>query len=774
MPIRQIFWAGSTGRDIHLVRGDTSRDLTTTGLAVVEVMPTGADRGVLARPYLTAHPEVQIEFRPLFRAQNRGTTWEGLGIVVDKTTGVVSFLPGAVPVPTRSNFLIECVATRNDAGPSPPPGAPAPIAPALITRALIRVHVHPGVRRIWMTPNGMTVRRLTAAGQDKTNSRFTVRAEFTDDVVGDVTLNHNVAYAPVGNVAADGLLTIQASDAVGAAIPITATWRGQTDTKTMTVGRPWEAEPTPPKVDLVDGRPDAWDGTINPERVPNVLIFGDGFADVDLPAFETIANKLVHDLKVEPLTRPYDRLATSMNFWRVVVSDASRPRGISVRCEVSTSVDAGTTVALPLPPALPPPPAPGAWTVSNLIYVAGLPIPADNAKVVSAERNDLRDEWALTLRAEPTDPPLNVTDAIIADWKALHTRTFIDEIDGFPGMALGTPPEAGIVLDPPLLELHPDRGGDRAILPFYRILRARNNVALSTAPGTDQLGNVWAEDRAGFDFDSRSLVVAFAGVKGGRAQRLAAVASVDAAPGVAAVQGRVGHIAVSIEGGRHPIPVMAIAGRRAVSLAINQPIQNTVSPAVWHTIAHEMGHSFGLGDEYVNLPGSYTAPETSVDQWGNLTTVGAVSTGPGGALRAQSIKWNWHRVRKAAVLTAAPTPTPTGGNHQLTLANAGGHQFAVGDRVFLRQRRLRQVIGRVLPIGGPPPTSGRAADQRAADDRRAPRRQREQRPGQRRARRASGDLRQGQRPLYSGPRSGRAGDILQSGGAEGGEVHRRQ
>ena len=46
----------------------------------------------------------------------------------------------------------------------------------------------------------------------------------------------------------------------------------------------------------------------------------------------SITNKIVHDLKTDPLTRPFDLLAKSMNYWRVAVP--SPGRGISVRCEV--------------------------------------------------------------------------------------------------------------------------------------------------------------------------------------------------------------------------------------------------------------------------------------------------------------------------------------------------------------------------------------------------------------------------------------------------------
>jgi hypothetical protein len=669
MPIRSISYSGSGGNDIHLVWGDTSRNLTTASLAVTEVRADGTDNNIFAAAYLAAHaanPDVKLEFRPVFKAQDRGATFEGLNIAVNKLTGAVSFTSVTPPARTRSNFTLECFVTQNTGG----------INPAVIPPALIRVHVHPRVRRIWMTPDTLVVRRLTPTGPNDLKSRFTVRAEFTDDTVGDITELHTVIYMPVENVVpggnAAGRLKIGAGNAVGATITITATWKTLSTTAHMTVAAPWSIEPVVPEAELVDGHPDTWAGTINPERVPNVLIFGDGFTGADMPALEKIANKVVHDLKKDPMTRPYDRLATSMNFWRVAVPAPAR--GASVRCEVFTFDQGGVTFAKPVLPGLPPV-AGKPWTVTTLIYMAGLPTPADGAKTVAA----LRAEWVDTLRAVPA---IDAADPVIEEWKTLSTRTFIDEIDGFPAMALGSPPRAAESSVTPLLSLHPDRGGDIGVKPFYQVLRAKNGVAVSGPPATSQLGNVWAEARDAFNFDNRSLVVVIAGIKAGRAQRMSAEPA---------------HIALSIAGGNHPMPVTAIAGRRAVAFNFVGPMQDTVDAGVWRTIAHELGHSFGLGDEYVDLPGTYTAPETSTDTDANLTTLPAITVG--GAISAPAIKWAWHRARKAAVLSGALTAS--GSNQQVPLLDTGGLQFAVGDLVFLRQRQWKKIIGRAPVTSGP-------------------------------------------------------------------------
>jgi hypothetical protein len=155
------------------------------------------------------------------------------------------------------------------------------------------------------------------------------------------------------------------------------------------VAQPWASEPALPKAAVVVGG--GWPGTIRPEVVPNILILGDGFLAAD-PLFERFTNSLVQHMKTNRLMRPFDVLATSMNFWRVFLPAATR--GISVRSEVYTFAHAGGTGAQPIEgPVKPPTTDP--WTVQHLLYVAGLPLPVDAAKSAA----DLRTEWAATVPA---------------------------------------------------------------------------------------------------------------------------------------------------------------------------------------------------------------------------------------------------------------------------------------------------------------------------------------------------------------------------------------
>ncbi|MEP6689807.1 MAG: M64 family metallopeptidase, partial [Gemmatimonadaceae bacterium] len=410
----------------------------------------------------------------------------------------------------------------------------------------------------------------------------------------------------------------------------------------------------------------------------------------DVGKLEPICNLIAHHLKTDALTRPYDRLAGSMNFWRVAVPAPAR--GASVRCEVYTWESGLHSWAKGVPPALPPV-LDEPWQVTHLLYAAGLPVLADAA----VSEVDLHTRWSATMR----DPPAEVASAaplpakwaqLVTEWKQLATRTFIDEVDGFPAMALGEPPSAAGLSPVPMLRLHPYRGSALSLTMFFPQLRASNNVALDGPPATNALGNVWREIRPNFHFDSQSLVVMIAGIKGGRGQRFGTQNLPLVPP----------HIAMSLDSGNYSMPVRAVAGRRAFTFDFFEAVPDSVSIDTWRTMAHELGHSFGLEDEYVDLPGPFTRPESDLDDSGNVTTDASVRLG--GAISANAIKWNWLRARTAAFV-GGPL-APAGAAFLVPVLRAAAFQFAVGDPVFLRKRAWREVINRAPVTSAPLQVAG--------------------------------------------------------------------
>ena len=398
-----------------------------------------------------------------------------------------------------------------------------------------------------------------------------------------------------------------------------------------------------------------WPGTLKPELAPNVLFLSDGFPQAAKESFENITNSFVQFMKSDAMMRPFDLLATSMNFWRAFIP---APFGISVRSEVYTRAVNGRTVAKPLPH--PKPPVAGEkWDVTNMVYAIGLPVPADRAKALDT----LKGEWTTLL--DP-DPAPNVTDSLIREWQALSARTFIDEVDAFPGMSYGMPPAAnrpfGTLLGP-----HEDRGGVAGLKLLYPRLESDNEVKLD---GGRAVGHVWAAIDPGFHFDNTDLVVLVSSVPGGRAAN------------------GIGYIGISTRSANIDLPVSAVAGRNAFTLdAI--PIPNRATTDSSRAMTHELAHSFGLGDEYAEHRQRFQAQNDPLSKYGNLTT--QLNAQNAGVLAGDEIKWNWHRIAKAAVIDGpdpaqSPITEPSSGVFKIPLRLGEGLQFKQGDTVILRLR----------------------------------------------------------------------------------------
>ena len=647
MAIRRLFWDFGTDRDIHLLRGTTSRPLTDTGLRVVDENGDQPSAG----NYLLTTPQDSIDFRPQFkRTSPLGSDHENadIGIRVDRKTGAVTATPS--PSRTKNNFVMEIQGKNHDNSVS--------------NVETIRVHVHDSVTEAWLTPDSLTVRPallpVTANGESL-NFRFGVRARFDTGVVGDLTLNHGVQWASAGpsgpnnNVdVATGRLQLVAGDGPTATPPtVTATLPASlggatTPAATVRIRQPWESEPDRPQAHIVVGS--AWPGTLQPDRVPNVLFVPDGFRKEDEELFKGIVDKVVHHLKTDRLTRPFDLLSTSMNFWRVFWPASTL--GISVRSEVFTFPDEGRTWAAAVP-IIARPPDTGKWYLAHLIYAVGLPVPADAGRSVT----EIKNEWDAVLNVGSW--PSNLA-GLIGDWKQVANRTFIEELDEFPGMSYGRPPAANSD-DNTWLDLHAERAsGLRA---FCRPLEASNGVTTETG---NRLGDVWVtNDFKLYDFDNTDLIVLMSCLNGGRALN------------------SFGYMAMSRGADGYRIAVKRVGNRWHLDLK-SPPDEITTDRC--RTAAHELGHSFGLGDEYVNFDGQFPDSDKDLEWYGNLQSE-ASARGANGKISGAEIKWSWHRIRKAAVIAGAIHADPAGAGHFIVPLEAKqALQFKKGDVAKLRVR----------------------------------------------------------------------------------------
>lgn len=660
MPIDQAFFMGSG--DIHLVRGQTSERLDRR--LVFGLVPEGTKRG---DEYIPANQDVSLEFKPLFKGTRNGDLLEGHGLKVNVKTGQIEVQKTA-PATVKSNFIIEAVAKNLPDGPT--------------FTEIIRVHIHPSAVRIWLTPDQLVIRPAEATRPETTSSRFTVRAEFSDGVVGDITREHGVTWSPSSNVTSGsfgGSLIIASGNKPGDDITIRAkapvAWGNLSAKATLHIEKAWSAETNPPNAEIIPGG--GWPGIQRPENVPNILLFGDGFSKDDKISFENITNSFVQHLKSSHFTSPYNHLATSMNFWRAFIPASAT--GISVQSEVFTFTVDGKVFARTLPVARKPNDA-SLWTIENLLYVFGLPMPKDRLK----SEQDLRDEWKQLVDPNVLDPAtftdwarivtptpdeVDLYNDMIAQWKTMGSRSFIDEIDSFPGMTYGDPPAA-------------ERAGDNFSL------GVRNSFSLAeaffpfliAADGTKldhdkPLGLLWAKTDPSFKFDNTSLVVYLSAVPGGRANSM---------------------IAMSLGSGNIDLPVIAVPGRNSFKLgAFDLPQE--APPDACRTLAHELAHNFGLGDEYTEFSRRYDAQDEPLSGAANLQTEKNAQN-PVGQFSGDEIKWNWHRISKAAVIMPnktdpdKPPITESSGQFEIPLRLGHGLQFVKGDRVLLRVRKWNEPI----------------------------------------------------------------------------------
>ena len=662
MPIDNAFFMDEN--DLHLIRGQKSEPLDKN--LVFSVVPDGAEE---AAKYLAKqNPDVSLEFKPLFKGVKNGNLYEGHGIHVNVKTGKIEVDKNAAPT-VKSNFIIEAIAKNLPDGPT--------------FTAVIRVQIHPSVVRLWLTPNRLVVRPEAKDRPETTSLRFTVRAEFADGVVGDITRNHGVTWSPSDNVTDGrfgGSLIITSGNKPGDDITIKAkaptTWGNLSATATMHIEKAWSGDPTMPKVEIIPGG--GWPGILRPENVPNILFLGDGFTAGDRPAFESITNSFVAHLKSSHFTTPYNYLATSMNFWRAFVPASAT--GISVLSEVFTFTVDGQTVAQTLPIARRPSDA-SLWTIENLLYVVGLPMPSDVAK----SEQDLRDEWKRLVDPQNIDPsaltdwarivaPTSPDEAemykdMITQWKSMGNRSFIDEIDSFPGMTYGDVPAANRV-DNYLLDVRSSFRLEEAFFPF---LEATNGTKLD---GDKPLGTLWAKTDPSFKFDSTSLVIYLSAISGGRANA---------------------KIAMSMGTGSVSLPVTVTPERNALKLRAFT-IPQEASPDACRTLAHELAHNFGLGDEYTEFVKRYAFQDEPLNGSANLQTEKGAKDAIGQFFSGDEIKWNWHRIYKAAVILpnksdpAKPAITENAGTFEISLQLGHGMQFSKGDRVLIRLRTWNEPL----------------------------------------------------------------------------------
>lgn len=683
-------------QDIHLVRGPAGEfsddlndkvyvqrlDLTWSPLGSYQSEPGGND--------------IAVSFQPTFNAAESATEWSKYGIHIKKSTGQIRVEKAPAPDPSPNNFLVEVVVTKNDGGP----------APATIVPGYVRVYVHQSVTSIWVTPQLLSVRRAEPKGPDRQTTFYqpTVRAEFDDRVVGDVTLSKSISVTPA-NWFVGTWVSIPPSAAETVApfeytVTTSANWGTRSAKGRIEILSQWANDPNPPLVEFIDGNPKLLDGTVKPEKIPNVLFVACGWSDQDAQGFKDITDDIVRSMRTQPMFQPFGFLTTSMGYWRVMLS--GQDAGVSVRTEVHQFHSEGFLYAQNIAAAQRPSDDVSKWEHWDLQYVVGLPIHDDLLLIKDTETghnissadtlrarpinvldfSQLIAHWKLLVRANPAQNLDLLDPTTLLDWASLADRTFIDEVNNFPALEVGADPAASAI-SPNDLGMHERRQSSDVIDQFFARLSAapvgNNPPIVLGAPGpNNNIGRLWSTDPAtnpDFTFDQRRFIFFIGNTIIGRAN--------------APARGMIGRVTLGNMRGMDLYfrgqPVTRDPNRNALLQDLPSPSRALVLDDTWRTFGHELAHSFGVGDEYVEFPKDYTDPESSLDGFANCTLAGTVLDPNTGAVRFDQIKWNWHRIHRSSVVLG-PINKIDVDRFTVPIAPTSVPWFSIGDPVLLRKR----------------------------------------------------------------------------------------
>lgn len=660
MALQGLFWPNIARRDIHLVPGTVSPRLDQL-LAIEDSLGNRFGNN--------PHPGVVVTFTPRFFGAPAAH-----GVTVSTVTGQVTVANPLPAAPFLRNFIIDCTATE---------GA------TRFTR-MIRVHIHPGITRHWVTPGRLNV-PLGAR-----NMRFSVLAELTDGTFGDIT-NWGAFETPT---AARNEIFVQTDPAPrrpaltwssnAAGIPVDARTGVLTGGAVIVVGGQITATldaafGQPARHGLADGA-SAW-STATPVThiagplakmadadVQNCLILPDGFGVADRAAFERLADDLVNKLNTQSRLTPWSLLGHKMNYFRAWVP--SPEAGLTILNEVQRFNK--------IPPnadafEFEQPRAPGAGIppLSAMLHSVGLPVPVDDPDG-NAMINKVLTWTGLYGIAALVHTNVGTYAASanqsFPGWMDLNDRVVLNERATAFHIAMGERPAAELESEFRAIDRNRLRHSIEDVDDFLRNLEDRPGHAV---------GAVWAiggKDHGNVLFLCRTLH--FGGANPFRFL-----------PANPAVRGRMIYIAIGNDS-RHRIATNA--GGNGFDIRPD-PIPAAAGPQIWTRAAHEFAHSLGLEDEYGDRRGGRYADtpahRATVANAANVQMRHSLLVG--GSLDGGPIKWRWPRIRRAAVLTAAPAPL--GANRfRLTLqANQGRPFIRVGsisglppDIVRLRTRPL--------------------------------------------------------------------------------------
>lgn len=692
-PLSRISWSWFTGMkndgyDLHVIRGKPSPSLAND-VVYVEVVDEFSFTS-----YPVNHPKSiaeikpnSLDFKPLaWTTTDDATSRSAFGIKIDKATGVITAGAPSGGV-TVHNFLLGASATLID-------------GTTVIGPVLVRVHIHDRVKRCWLTPSPLTIYR----GSPK--QRFTLLAEMETDGQPDPPMVCDLSRLPgVTWVATPSTgITMGTDGEIGTKLATATTPETPLGTIAITATLPADygsKQALAAAAEVVlgfDEQPQAHyraslrsgPGSARLAEVPNILLLSEGFQAEQESDWDTLVGTLVDDLAHSAAFRPFDLFVSknSVNIWSLFLP--SRERGSSALHDLHPKAGQSTWPASGegIPRSRH---NPNRLDIASACFHFGLPVRSDTMPADPAAQKDAAKtkvgEWS-KLTGWNLDPNNAGLFALWQTWAGFANRTLADERDTLLGLAFGTRPN-----------VHSDsvdRGAD------YHPFRARRSeldklLAKVTDGDGPIIGHVWvprpdgsSRTEAGKD---RSLVVALIG--GGRQGGLESSRSVTAA-------------SIHSEGELPLSPVDNPASSLRVQILPHDIPKSTlwgsprVGAAQLGTIVHELGHAFGVGDEYVEADYFGKIPKGNGNGgFANLTLESELVTATsvvGDKLTGDKLRWQWPRITNAAVLGASPWLSGSNASTGIVIPFqrlGDKFMFKNGDVVFLRRRPLRGTVDKI-------------------------------------------------------------------------------
>lgn len=647
MSLNGLSWADTSACDIHLLPGLVSPELKR----LLRPNNFNSTTGETVEDTFSNMPGVKVSFA----AQFNGAP-DNHGVKMNPDTGQVTVAAALPAGPRLRSFIITATAKEGT---------------TTVTNR-IRVNIHESISRIWLTPAQLTVRKGAK------NMRLSVLAQFDDLTIGDIT-NWSPFTSPGGvtdftyvhSVAPDTPLLSWSAESVpagGASVvsvdSVTGELTASADTGKAKItvkllnksasamvlcAKAWS---TPTTLTLVSGPGDRRAGF-----VPNFLFLPDGFQEKEKTEFERLVRFVVGRLSSRNRTRPFSALGEKVNYYYGWVP--SPDAGVSVldeldRTVLSPTTADGSSLEFPSPGRGPT----GKWSLENLINEVGLPISTADTTISDLGQPRI-DAWQKLYGNQVTKA--RVQD-VFRTWLLRNDRVIVNERDTGFHMAFGTRPALDSANAGHSLSFNPRRLADDDFDIFLKNLRGPTGLSLL------DLWSAKGKDSKFIVFLCRSKHLG-----GGNTNR----------PSDGAIVG------VSLgDKLTHRLENNKLGDGLEIT---PDPIPSDPTYDIWLTVAHELGHSCNLGDEY---GGDASAPTqariASTVAKANLQDRASLLAGSD--LSTDKLKWkDWPRIAKAGVLLDNPKPKPDG-KFALVLENQKASRLKTGDIVRLRTRPLAKAL----------------------------------------------------------------------------------